>query len=59
VELLPRNVKDTLKPALSRLLPGSRSDILPSDDIRLLRSMYVGSNERTDKLLAQLSDLVC
>ena len=56
VELLPRNVKDTLKPVVSRLLPGSRSEVLSSNEIRLLRTMYVLSNERTGKLLTQLSD---
>jgi hypothetical protein len=57
VELLPRNMKDKLKPAVSRLLPGSRSEILPADQISLLRSIYMLSNKRTEKLLARLSDV--
>jgi hypothetical protein len=56
VELLPRNVKDMIKPIASRLLPGSRSEILPADQICLLRSVYALSNERTEKLLAQFSN---
>jgi hypothetical protein len=54
VEMLPRNVKNALKPAVSRMLPGSRGAILSARDIRLLRSMYTVSNERTTQLIARL-----
>jgi hypothetical protein len=55
VERLPRNMKDTLKPVAARLLPGGRGSILSSRDIRILRSVYAVSNERTEKLISQLS----
>jgi hypothetical protein len=55
IERLPRSVKSALKSYAARLLPGARSPILPSSDIRILRSMYVLSNQRTDKLIQQLS----
>ncbi|MFZ3338875.1 MAG: sulfotransferase [Xanthobacteraceae bacterium] len=54
VERLPRGVKDAVKPHAMRLLPGARASILSSRDARLLRSMYVASNQRTEKLIAQL-----
>jgi hypothetical protein len=51
IEQLPRDVKNTLKPYAMRLLPGARGTILPSRDIRMLRSIYAVSNQRTEKLL--------
>jgi hypothetical protein len=38
-----------------RLIPGARRAILSSRDIRMLRSVYAASNERTEKLIGQLS----
>jgi sulfotransferase family protein len=55
VEQLPRNVKDALKSRAARLLPGARGSILTPRDIRDLRSHYTVSNQRTEKLLVQLS----
>ena len=54
VERLPQSVKDALKPHALRLLPGRRTQILSSHDVRILRSMYAASNQRTEKLIAQL-----
>jgi Sulfotransferase family len=55
IERLPRSVKTTLKPHASRLLPGARGAILSSRDIRMLRSIYAASNQRTERLIGQLS----
>jgi len=55
IEQLPRVVKDTLKPHAMRLIPGARGAILSSRDIRVLRSIYAASNQRTERLLRQLS----
>jgi hypothetical protein len=44
-----------LKACAMRLVPGARRAILPSRDIRILRSIYAASNDRTARLLAQLS----
>lgn len=55
IERLPRRVKSALKPHAERLLPGGRASILSSRNISVLRSIYVVSNQRTEKLIAQLS----
>ena len=55
IEQLPRSVKDALKPHAMRLIPGARGAILSSRDIRMLRSIYAASNQRTERLLRQLS----
>ena len=55
IEQLPRNAKNVLKPVAMRLIPGARGTILSSRDIRMLRSIYAASNQRTDKLIAQLA----
>lgn len=55
IDRLPRRVKDAVKPHAARLLPGARGVILSSRDIRILRSFYTASNQRTEKLLSQLS----
>jgi hypothetical protein len=55
IEQLPRNVKNTLKPYAMRLIPGARGAILSSRDITILRSIYAASNQRTEKLVNQLS----
>jgi hypothetical protein len=55
IEALPRGVKDTLKPHAMRLIPGARRAILSSRDIRMLCSIYAATNQRTDKLIRQLS----
>jgi hypothetical protein len=52
---LPRNMKDAIKPHASRLLPGAREMLLSSDHVRILRSMYALSNQRTEKLIGALS----
>jgi hypothetical protein len=52
VERLPKNLKSTLKPHAMRLIPGARGTILSSRNIRMLRSIYAASNQRTDKLLS-------
>jgi Sulfotransferase family len=54
IEQLPGGVKNTLKPHAMRLLPGARGAILSSRDIRMLRSIYAASNQRTEKLIGQL-----
>jgi Sulfotransferase family len=58
IERLPRSVKTALKPHAMRLLPGARATIFSSRDIRILRSMYAVSNQRTEKLISQLSTVV-
>jgi Sulfotransferase domain len=55
IEQLPRGVKDSLKPHAMRLIPGSRGSILSTRDIRMLRGIYAASNQRTEKLIGQLS----
>jgi hypothetical protein len=55
IERLPSRVKTALKPHAMRLLPGARGSILSSHDIRILRSIYAVSNQRTEKLMSQLS----
>jgi hypothetical protein len=55
IEGLPRNVKNALKPHAMRLIPGARGAILSSRDVRMLRSMYAASNQRTERLISQLS----
>ncbi len=52
---LPRSAKDAIKPRAARLLPGARGMLLSSRELRLLRSIYVLSNQRTEKLIEQLS----
>jgi Sulfotransferase family len=54
IERVPRPFKDVLKTHAPRLLPGARGSILPSRDIRTLRSMYAASNGRTERLLSLL-----
>ena len=55
IEQLPRGVKNALKPHAMRLIPGARGSILSSRDIRMLRGIYAASNQRTEKLIRQLS----
>jgi hypothetical protein len=55
IEQLPRGLKNTLKPYAMRLIPGARGTVLSSRDIRMLRGIYAASNQRTEKLIAQLS----
>jgi hypothetical protein len=55
IERLPRNVKNALKPHAIRLIPGARGRLLSSRQIRMLRGMYAASNQRTEKIIAQLS----
>jgi hypothetical protein len=55
IEGLPRSLKNALKPLAPRLLPGGRRSILSSRDIRMLRSVYAASNQRTEKLISNLS----
>lgn len=55
IDRLPRSVKSAIKPHAARLLPGRRWPILSSRDIRVLRSMYAASNQRTEKLIRELS----
>ena len=56
VDLLPRSVKYVLKPYAQRL-PGGRGTILTPRDVQMVRGIYAASNQRTEKLLAQLSAL--
>jgi Sulfotransferase family len=55
IEQLPRGVKNALKPHAMRLIPGARGSILSSRDVRMLRSIYAASNQRTERLIRQLS----
>jgi hypothetical protein len=55
IEQLPRGAKNGLKPYAMRLVPGARGSILASRDTRMLRGIYAASNQRTEKLIAQLS----
>jgi hypothetical protein len=54
IDRLPPGIKSALKPYAGRL-PGGRGVILSSREIRVLRSFYATSNQRTDKLLGQLA----
>jgi hypothetical protein len=54
VDRLPATIKAILKPLGARL-PGRSGLLLSSRDISMLRSTYAVSNQRTDKLLSQLS----
>lgn len=53
IDQLPRVVKNALKPHAMRLIPGGRRPILSPREIRMLRSIYATSNQRTEKLLSQ------
>jgi len=55
IEQLPRGVKNALKPHAMRLIPGARGSILSTRDIRMLRSIYAASNQRTERLIGQLA----
>ena len=55
IEGLPKGVKTALQPYAERLLPGRRANILSSRDIRMLRGIYAASNQRTERLISQLS----
>jgi hypothetical protein len=55
IEQLPRSVKNSLKPYAMRLIPGARGAILSSRDLRMLHSIYAASNQRTERLIRQLS----
>ncbi len=55
IERLPANVKAALKPHAARVLPGGRGVLLSARDIQMVHGIYAASNERTDKLLAQLA----
>lgn len=52
---LPRGVKNALKPHAMRLIPGGRGAILSRWQLSMLRGIYAASNQRTEKLIAQLS----
>jgi hypothetical protein len=54
IDRLPTRIKNMLKPFAARL-PSGRGVILSSREIRILRSLYAMSNQRTDKMLSQLS----
>jgi hypothetical protein len=54
IDRFPARIKNVLKPVAARL-PGGRRLILSSHEIRILRSVYAASNQRTEKLIAQLS----
>ena len=55
LDRLPRSVKAAVKPVAARLLPGARGMLLSSRDIRILGGVYTVSNQRTEKLLSQLT----
>jgi Sulfotransferase family len=58
VDRLPLRIKKNITPAVKALasrLPVGRKTMLSDDEIRMLRSFYKMSNERTDKLLSRLS----
>jgi hypothetical protein len=55
IDRLPRKMKVAMRPYATRLLPGGRGMILSSREVRILRSLYAASNQRTEKLLGQLS----
>ncbi len=54
IDQLPSEIKAVLKPFAARL-PGRRGVLLSSREIRILRSLYATSNQRTGKLLSKLS----
>jgi hypothetical protein len=54
IDQLPAGIKAALKPFAARF-PGRRGLLLSSGEVRILRSLYASSNQRTDKLLSQLS----
>lgn len=54
VDRLPNGLKAALRPYAARL-PGGRRVILSSCEIRILRSLYAASNQRTKKLIGRLS----
>jgi Sulfotransferase domain len=53
IDGFPPKIKNILKP-LAACLPGARGMILSSREIGMLRSIYAASNQRTQKLIAQL-----
>jgi hypothetical protein len=55
IEQLPRGVKNALKPHAMRLIPGRRGAIFSRRHLRMLRGIYAASNQRTERLIAQLS----
>lgn len=55
VESLPAGVKSALKSRVLWLLPGARGAILSTRETQMLRGIYAPSNQRTEKLLRQLS----
>jgi Sulfotransferase family len=54
VDRFPKKIKNILKPVAARL-PKGRGVILSSHEITILRNIYATSNQRTEKLMAQLS----
>jgi Sulfotransferase family len=52
VDRLPKSISAMLRP-YAALLPGGRSSLLASDEVRILRAFYSASNQRTEKLLSQ------
>ena len=54
IDCFPPRLKNILKPVAAHL-PGGRRVILSSHEIRMLRGIYAASNQRTEKLIAQLS----
>jgi hypothetical protein len=54
IERLPSNVKGALKSYVGPLIPGRRKPILSSHDLAILRSIYAGSNQRTEQVIDQL-----
>jgi Sulfotransferase domain len=57
IDQLPIRIKSLLKPLAARF-PGKRGLLLSSRELLILRSLYATSNQRTDKLLSQLSTKV-
>jgi Sulfotransferase family len=55
IERLPRNIKNILKPHAMRLVPGGRGRVVSARQIRMLRGIYAASNQRTERIIAQLS----
>jgi sulfotransferase family protein len=55
VERLPSGVKAAIRAHVVPMLPSGRGTILSSRDIRMLRSIYITSNQRTEKLISLLS----
>src|SRR5262249_35791004 len=54
VDRFPARMKNILKPLAARL-PNGRGVILSYREIGIVRSIYATSNQRTEKLVAQLS----